>query len=132
MGAVQHSSMNASLNVESPWKTYPRAIAFALPAICAWWFSCVFLLPKLKQIWVETGFDNSTARGILYVFVGWANYWFIIGIALAALLGLLEWRSNIWRRYRRVIVNVAAFLLNASILFFITAMFTYGLVAVSR
>ena len=124
--------MNATLNVESPWKTYPKAVVFALPAVCAWWFSCVFLLPKLMQIWEDTGFDNSTARGILYVFVGWADHWFLIGIAFAVLLGLLEWRSSIWRRHRRLVLNLAAFLLNAGILFFITAMFTYGLVAVSR
>ena len=124
--------MNASLNVEPPWKTYPKAVVFALPAVCAWFFSCIFLLPKLQVIWFNTGFDDSTARGILHVFVGSAEHWLIIGIVLAVLIGLLEWRSSIWRRHRRVIVNVAAFLLNAGILFFITAMFTYGLVAVSR
>src|ERR1051326_9444497 len=46
-------NMNASgtnPNFEVRWATYAKAAAFLAPALALWAFSCVFLVPKLKQI----------------------------------------------------------------------------------
>ena len=129
---LQHCIMNATLNIESPWKTYPRTVLAILPALAAWCFTLVLLIPKLKETWYRASFDDSTALGILTVFVSLASHWFAVGIALAVLLALLEWRSKLWRRHRRQVMGVAVFLFNTAILFFITAMLAYGLMAASR
>jgi hypothetical protein len=48
---------------------------------------------------------------------------------VVAVVGLLEWHSDRWPRYRRASVGVAAFLANAAVLVFITAMFMTALMA---
>lgn len=124
--------MNASPNVEPAWKTYPKIILFLLPAAAAWGFTCVMLLPRLKELWVQTGFDDPNAHGLIVGFVGWQPHFILIGLALVIALALLEWCSGFWRRHRRQVLGFCAFLVNAAVLFFITAMFTYALAAIFR
>jgi len=87
-----------------------------MPPVTVWAFSCVFLFPKLKQIWRDTGFDDSTVRG----FMGTSDFFVRHGVFIAAffflLLILLEWRNPAWPRYRRASVSVLVFLLNSAVL----------------
>jgi hypothetical protein len=99
------------------------------PAAAAMWFTCLFLLPKLQGLWYRVGYHDATADGIIVVFVGWMDYINNIAIALAVVLILLEWLSDAWRRYRRLVMGVVVFLVNASVLFFVTSMLMYALLA---
>jgi hypothetical protein len=114
--------MKTTLDVEPGWKTYLKSVIFVLPAMTAMWFTCLCLLPKLKEIWSRADYYNTNAHGIIVVFVGWTEHIFIIGIALAVVLGLLEWRSRVWRRSRRLVAGVVVFLVNTSVIFFMTVM----------
>jgi len=129
---LQHFIMNATINIESPWKTYPKTALAVLPALAAWWFTLIFLIPRLREIWDRASFDDATAFGIVDVFVGWKEHVFIVALAALVVLGLLEWRSATWRRYRRPVMYSIVFLFNTAILFFLTATLTYGLMAVSH
>ena len=124
--------MNAAIartETESRSGTYLRAAAFSLPALIIWTFSCVFLFPKLQQLWAEAGFQASPALAAADA----ARFVFSHGLLLSAgvllTLILLEWRSSIWPRYRRAFVGVAAFLVNTSVLLFMTGMLVSALLA---
>ncbi len=124
--------MNTSLSsgpFEAWWKTYAKAIVFVVPAVSALAFSATFLLPKLEEIWRESGFNEPSVRSA----VGWMaftlqNGFLIVGV-LALILGLLEWKSNLWPRYRRACVGAATWIVNTAVLVFITALFTTALMA---
>ena len=121
--------MKTILDVEPGWKTYFKFIILVFPAAAAMWFTCLYLLPKLQAIWYRVGYHDASADGIIVVYLGWTEYISKIAIALAVVLILLEWRSDAWRRYRRLVAGVVVFLVNASVLFFVTAMLMYALLA---
>jgi hypothetical protein len=121
--------MKTTLDVEPGWKTYFKFIILIFPAAAAMWFANLYLVPKLQAIWYRVGYHDATADGILAVYFGWMDHIFIIAIVLAVVLCLLEWASDAWRHYRRLVAGVVVFLINASVLFFMTSMFMYALLA---
>ena len=82
----------------------------------------MFVFPKLKTLWRDAGFMDSTILG----FMGASNFFqehgVLIGAAVIALLSLLEWRKGAWPRYRRASVGTLVFSLNAAVLFLMLAM----------
>ncbi|MFO1499491.1 MAG: hypothetical protein U1G07_14030 [Verrucomicrobiota bacterium] len=53
--------MNTSSALTKPapsWTACAKLVAFLLPTLVAWWFSAIFLFPKLQQIWSDTGSAN--------------------------------------------------------------------------
>jgi hypothetical protein len=121
--------MKTTLDVEPGWKTYFKFIILVFPALAAMWFANLYLLPKLEGIWYRVGYHDATADGIIVVYFKWLDHIFGIAIALAIALILLEWLSDTWRCYRRLVAGVVVFLVNTSVLFFMTAMFMYALLA---
>lgn len=119
-------------NVESPWKTYPKALLLLVPVIWAWGFACVFLVPRLKELWEQADFADPTAHTILQVFLWLPAHWFGITVAIIALLALLEWRSRVWPQIRRWVVGTVVFILNFAIIFFLSALLTYALLVMSE
>jgi hypothetical protein len=101
-------------NIEPRWATYVKATSFLLPALCLWLLSIVFLIPKLQQICLEAG-GHPLPLLIQAMIAMTRNGVFICG-GIILLLGLLEWRSSYWPRYRRAAVSLGAFLLNAVVL----------------
>jgi hypothetical protein len=114
---------------EPRWKTYLMGASFAIPAVFIFGFTRVFLLPKLETIWRDAGFEVPAAITSVQVAYFLAQHFVLIAAMLVAVFGLLEWRSDRWSRYRRASVGVAAFLTNAAVLVFITAMFMTALMA---
>ena len=111
------------------WSAYAKSVAFLLPALVAWWFSAIFLFPKLQQIWADTGFSEPAFLATMR----WANLllaqggWIVAAVVLA--FGLLEWHGGAWLRYRRVALATGAWLLNAAVLLLVTSMLLSALIA---
>jgi uncharacterized membrane protein YGL010W len=125
--------MNATLPnpaLESRSKTYFKAAAFLAPPILIWSASCVFVFPKLKQIWRDAGFSDSTMMGFMHTSEFFMRHGVLFGAAFVALLCLVEWRSGgSWPRYRRASVGTVVFVLNTAVLILIWAMFISALSA---
>lgn len=136
LAGVQNPSLATNMNTSSSngnrepaWATYVKSGAFALPAAALWLFVAVFVFPKFNE--VLSG-SRNWMPGVLRV--GWdlalllRHYLFFICIAAVTAIGLLEWRSANWRRYRKPALTMSVFFLNSAVLIAITAMTVLSLV----
>jgi len=128
-------NMNTSLQTPEPrWATYFKNITFILPAILLWAGSCVFVLPKLKQI---CSVSNTVLPTPMLAALALSdffkhNYFGAAVLTAVFVLVLLEWRSRWWGRRRRLVFGIAAFLLNSTALIFITTLFVLAVIAGSN
>lgn len=125
------STMNTSNpNIEPAWATYLKGTTFVLPAVGLWLFSVVFLVPKVSELCRAAGtrvFQFGEAPAVVQVagIVGQGmlfltQYSFLIALGVLLAIVLLEWRFTGWSRYRRAVVGIGAFFLNAVVLLSIT------------
>lgn len=114
--------------LEPGWATYIKAGAFLAPSLILWTFSCIFMMPKLKQICENAGLVLPTVLQATLVATSHAT---LISLGLFFSFALLEWRSTAWVRYRRTIIGSGVFLINALVLLVITTMVFSALVAAS-
>jgi hypothetical protein len=122
------NSLPCNPSLESWWKTYLKAAAFLTPPVGIWMLSCVFVFPKLKTLWRDTGFMDPTMLGFINVSDFFMRHGALICLGVVAMLSLLEWRKGMWPRYRRVSVGTLALLLNATVLILIFAMLCSAIV----
>lgn len=122
------NAMPSNLIVESWWRTYLKAAAFLLPPVATWALGCVFVFPKLKTLWRDTGFMDSTMLGFIHTSDFFMRHGALICVGVIALLGILEWRKGAWPRYRRASVGTLVFFLNAAVLILIFSMLCSALV----
>ena len=122
------NALSSNLNVESWWRTYLKAAAFLIPPVAIWALSCVFVFPKLKTLWRDTGFMDSTMPGFIRASDFFMHHGVLICFGGVALLGFLEWRKGVWPRYRRASVGTLVFVLNAMVLILIFAMLCSAIV----
>lgn len=113
----------SNVNFRSPCKSYLKAVAFIGPALFVWGFSCIFFLPKLREIWSAAGFTASALHTALNAAMFLTEHWILIGVGVFASLVLLESRSARWAFYRAAVLEVIVFLLNTSILILIAGLF---------
>lgn len=126
----QYVTMNATTAttpIEPRWATYLKSFTFALPAMCLWPMSVVFLMPKLLHIAQETG--QRLPSQVHWMLLLSRNAILIIAIAAAILL-LLEWRSKSWPKYRRMALGAGAFAFNAVVLLAIFTMVVAALLLI--
>ena len=128
------TNMNTSCqNIEPRWATYFKTLAFVFPAIIFWVGSCMFIVPKLKQICLVSNTQVPkpmlTVLGLSELF---KNHLFVASIVIIFALILLEWRSRWWRRQRRLVFGISAFLLNSTALISITTMFVLAVLAAAN
>jgi hypothetical protein len=106
--------MNSSIqNLEPGWATYLKSAALAIPAVFIWVGSCIFVIPKLKEICMvaSTAFPKPVLLALTVSDLVKNNI--ILGsVTVLTALVLLEWRSPRWPRYRRLVFGIAAFMLN--------------------
>ena len=125
--------MNTTLpnttHIEPWWMTYLKAAAFVAPAVLLWTFSNVFLFPKLKTIWRDAGFSESSAIFGLKLSDFFMAHGLLVAVTVIGLLALLEWRWSPWPRYRRTFVGVGVFFLNTAVLILITGMLLAAMMA---
>ena len=128
---MSNLNMNtANRNIEPAWATYLKGATFVFPAVGLWLFSVVFLVPKVSEICQAAGtrvfqfgeapvvvqLAGIVGQGMLFL----TQYSFLIAAAILVAVVLLEWRFTGWSRYRRAVVGIGAFFLNAVVLLSIT------------
>ncbi len=105
---------------EPAWRTYLRGVVFTLPAVVAWVFACVVLVPKVKEICSGFAWDKFEVQW------PWQSLLFLLGlgwqilVALLVLLGLLELTGKSWARRRRIAVGFVSWLVNFVVLYGLT------------
>jgi hypothetical protein len=128
------TNMNtSSQNIEPGWATYLKSAALIVPAIFIWVGSCVFVVPKLKEICYEAGThipEPVLAALVISDFV--KNNFILEALALLAALVWLEWRSRRWPQYRRLVFGIAAYSLNLIALILITTMMVFAVIAAAN
>jgi hypothetical protein len=126
------TNMNTSFpntNLEPRWATYLKSAGFILPAVTLWLMMVVFVVPKLHEVCNHAG----VALPKVYFFVfTLMQHGLLIGVALAAGLVFLEWRSDRWPRYRRAAFGVSVFVVNAAVLLLISFLVVYAVVAAAH
>jgi hypothetical protein len=121
--------MNTTLFREPRWLAYLRALAFALPAIVTWGFACVMLVPKVKEICDRSGLEPAQVGWI------WDATFFLVGYTKPILLWVTvtvvvaEWLGRKWLGPSRTTATLAAWLLNAAVLFGMTSLLIVVLIA---
>ena len=104
-----------------------------MPAMFFWMGACVFIMPKLKEIcivsavplppWIVTAMNVSAAV---------QNNFILGSLVIITLLVVLEWRSQRWARYRRLVFGIAGFALNLTVLVFIAVIGVLATVAAAQ
>ena len=128
------TNMNISnSNLEPSWATYLKSAALIVPAIFVWVGSCIFVVPKLKEICAVSGtlFPKPVILALTLSDFVKNNFILETLLTLVALI-LLEWRSPRWPRYRRLVFGVAAFSLNLVALILITTMMVFAVLAAAN
>lgn len=130
------TNMNApNQNLEPGWATYLKTAAFVVPAVFVWCGLMIFVLPKLKEICAASGMAGMEwwkPWKPIRVALAFSDFirmnLIVLSVAIATVLALLEWRSNWWPRYRRLVFGIFAYVLNFLVLFLIA---TLSVVAVA-
>ena len=122
-GIPNHYLMNTSgpnSNIQPGWATYLKAALFVAPGFLLLMLVMVKCVPALQAASNDAGFTLPAFSRVNIGIVNLLRDHFIYlasGAILALiLLVLLEWRSAIWRRYRRAVIGLTAFILNFSFL----------------
>ena len=98
-------------------KTYFTAAVFLTPPIAVWVLCSVFGFPKLKQLWADAGFSDSTATGFMITSDFFLRHGILLFASVIILTAWVELRDvGWWKRHRGVIVGAAVFLLNTGVL----------------
>lgn len=116
-------------NSEPRWKTYLKAIIFVLPAVTAWGFACVYLVPKIKEISLRAQLDSSEIRWLWHVPMFLVEYGRLLCVASAAVLVLLELFVRVWARHRLLAVSTFVWVVNVAVLLGLTLLLIVVLIA---
>ena len=114
---------------EPRWLTYAKALFFAAPAVVAWGFACIFLVPKANQITQTAGLDPSQLGWVwppTLLLVHWGRSILVDGILMLVVLELVApW----WRGRRKLALGASVWLANVSVLFGLSTLLIIVLVA---
>ena len=101
---------------EAPWArtaTYLKAASFLAPPLFIWTALTIWVTPKVKQICADADAPPFAAFKIMDFA---QDNWLILTAALLAGILLLEWKSALWRRWRKYTVATAVFLINTTVI----------------
>jgi len=125
-----HTPLPAS---EPRWATYGKAMAWVFPAMVLWVGSLVMVMPKLKNLCQVS--HTVLPKPMVFVLAltdllksNLVPVLLVAGLVLVA----LEWRARGWGQRRRLVLGVAAFLLNSFVLVLISAMLVLAIIAGSN
>ena len=114
---------------EPRWLTYAKAVVFTSPAVIAWGFACIFLVPKANEISQTAGL-NPLVFGWLwpatFFLVHWGRSLLVAGILMLIMLELV---APGWRSRRKLTVGASAWLANVAVLFGLTMLLIIVLMA---
>jgi len=104
----------ASTNsVQKVWPTYLKAFSFLLPPFVVFSVAAIFVIPKIKQMCADVGYDPRAVFGPMDFVID--QRWLFLG-AIVALLFVLEKCVPFWRRHRSVFIALLVFFLNSAVL----------------
>jgi len=130
LNRINYMTTPDAIHMEPTWATYLKAGGFLLPALSLWAFATVFLFPKVQQICRDAGIAvPGFFRAVMALMGLFREHGLMIFCLTALVLGVFEWRSVKWPRYRRASIGLGVFLLNSAVLLVITSMFTLALMA---
>jgi hypothetical protein len=117
--------------LERPWLTYTKALLFILPAIIAWSFACVRLMPMAKEICDKAGFDPSQLGHsgwiwpATFLLADWSRT-----ILVAAVLAfvLVEFVAPRWWHHR-LVLGIGLWVANLAVLFALSVLLAIVLLA---
>jgi hypothetical protein len=113
---------------DAGWTTYLKAAAFLLPALVLWTLTAIFIVPKLQQICADAG--GQPLPAFIQAVLALTDHGVLFLLLVAAVIVVLEWFSENWVRYRRIVTGFAVFLLNTVILSsFFALLITFAMVA---
>ncbi len=122
---------------QSVARAYLVAALSLLPTGAAWFFTPVYLLPKLKKLWHEAGAGggiSADARWPMELAIGVfeQGQWVAATVALA--LVAYEWaawsRGDAWRRHRGTVLMIMVLAMNTVLLVGLMAFAIAALVAI--
>jgi hypothetical protein len=96
------------------WATYLKATVFLIPPLMLWTLSVIFAIPKIQQICADV--DGRPLPDFLRMMLFLTNNSVFLFGALVVMVGLLEWGSDKWARYRGIVTGVGVFVFNSVIL----------------
>jgi hypothetical protein len=104
-------------NIQPGWATYLKAALLVGPAFFFWGLAMVKIVPSLQGLSHDAGFTwpAFSRFNIGMVELIKDHFFYLVSGVILSLI-LLEWRSAIWRRYRRAVIGLTAFILNFSLL----------------
>ena len=111
--------MNASIPdslIEPRWLTYTKTAIFTAPAVMAWGFACIFLVPKVNEISYMAGSNLSALSWLwpaTFFLVHWGREILVAGILTILLLELV---LPAWKRRRQLSLGIGIWFLNATVL----------------
>ena len=116
-------------NIEPRWRTYLQAVVFAAPAVIAWGFACVYLVPKLKEICSAARLEPASLDGLWQTTWGVVRHSLSIWVAPIFILVLLELFGGGWARHRRLTVGIIVWVVNVFVFFGLTVLLILSLIA---
>jgi hypothetical protein len=132
-GHYTDDARRSASGIEPGWATYLRGLLLMGPALFIWFSTRILILPKLKEIWLASRLDMpSLLRQILAGMDVTCRYWWAFAAGAVALLGLLEWRSRGWPRFRRTTMGCGIFTLNLCALLALAAIGILGILAAAQ
>jgi hypothetical protein len=99
--------------VQKAWPTYLKAFSFLLPPFVVFSVAAIFVIPKIKQMCADVGYDPRAIFGPMDFVID--QRWLFIG-AIVALLFVLEKCVPLWRRHRSALIALLVFFLNSAVL----------------
>lgn len=123
--------MNATLScpgIERPWLTYAKAVIFILPAVMAWAFACIKLLPSAKSVCEAAAVSPSRLGWIWPATFFLAEWGRTLLVAVVVALVLVELVTPRWWR-RRLVVGIGIWVANVAVLFALSMLLVILLVA---
>ena len=113
------------MNASSPaaplgprWKSYCFAFSLALPAAVVWQVACVWVFPKLQEVWRDSGVADADkgAQHVMDVagFLVRQGGWLLGSVVLA--LALFEWQARRWPRSRWLALGTAVWVINFAVI----------------
>ena len=105
--------------LERRWLTYTKAFLFVLPAIIAWNFATVMLMPRAREICGKAGFDSSdlgASRWVWPATLFLADWSRTLVVAAVLLFVLMEFVAPRWW-HRRLALGIGTWVANLAVLF---------------
>ena len=93
--------------------TYLKAGSFLAPPLLIWTAITIWVTPKMKQICADADAPPFAAFKVMDFA---QDNVLILAFAAVAIIILLEWKSVLWRRWRKHSVGIAVFLINTAVI----------------